>query len=521
MKNRMLPVLAALILLLIAGKGVYADPQFNVISPQKDATVGIFGSNADHFMSVRDYANIGLDKWMSVVSYRRFVIGAQNQYYESNDLAQLGFAARFGDLYIGAAYIGNAWRNFGMAGFNGRIHTYTNEKIPAPPGQDVFYGDKTWKVYSNFPYYDRGKSDVYSNGANILLGIADMGFKLYFESNYQSNKQSDFAVRQSDGTFRVYKAFEEEYGSINPGIVWGMARDLIPDVGIKPQVGIDLYFFRDNRKQEDYDQETGTTQGMYVNTNMYASRNRFVPGLNLGLGGITLTQSDSFRFFADLDYGIKISFYDNEYSYLVDGKYKTERIQGGIAKSGGSFAEVNEYSHSIAPALKTRWAGDSLSLAADLGVLIGLNSNNEIPLSLKEDNGNVSFIKNGIEKTETLLSLTPGLNVAMRWAVVPDKFFLSAGGEIRFFLVKILTTDYQTYLDDVLDTDSKKREFRNEFLSAETALRLGFAFCLSENLEIQATLGVDSNNRINVFNTDIFNRRGFLGFANILATMKF
>jgi len=74
-----------------------------------------------------------------------------------------------------------------------------------------------------------------------------MGFKFYYVSNHQSNSAADYVV----GT-TYYKSLKEEYGHINPGIAWGMAKELIPGRGIKPQINIDLDFCREYRMHEEF-----------------------------------------------------------------------------------------------------------------------------------------------------------------------------------------------------------------------------------------------------------------------------
>jgi hypothetical protein len=53
-------------------------------------------------------------------------------------------------------------------------------------------------------------------------------------------------------------------------------------------------------------------------------------------------------------------------------------------------------------------------------------------------------------------------------------------------------------------------------------LYLGVTFNLTANMELQAELGVDSNNNINVFSSSINNAvGGFINFGNIMVSLKY
>jgi hypothetical protein len=516
-KNGKLSGAAAAVLLLVAATGLHADPLFTGVSPQSEATRGIYASDADNYMSVRDYVNMDFTRWWSVLSYKRQVIARDSGFPieqgNGTQLAQIGFATRFGDLYMGLSYMGNGWKQFGRVGITGNIYRYTEDTIDG----------RTWKVYpgSRPPeLYDRYEL---RNEAALLFGIADMGFKLYYSSNYQENKQSDIAAG-TPGNYNFYKSYEEEYGAINPGLVWGMTRDLIPGRGIKPEVRLDLNFIRNGIKQEDYDQTTFESVGMYVRR----SQNRFVPGLNVGLGGFTLVTVDDFNFKVDLDYGIKMYFYDGEYSYMdAGGKYQIKSLKGGLSDlDSGSSAKLHEASqttHTLTPSLKTEWSGDRLGLAARLGLNMSFDNKTDTGKTLKGGSTDGSLVKQGTTDTTTEFHFTPELDLAMQWSIIPEKLFLNAGGEINFFGLVSKTVDRKMYDNDDEEKDRGSYRIENVFFPASTKLYLGTTFNFTPHIELQSSLGVLSNNSVSVFSTslDVDGNGGFFNFCNILLTVKF
>ena len=501
---------AAVVLVLIAGK-LYAEPLFGTSSPQGDVTLGKFESDADNYMSVRNYANMDFGKWWSVISYKAYL---DSPTPNSSDLVQVGFATRIGGLYAGLSYNGNGWKDLGsLRGAGDNINTYTQETISG----------KTWKVFDIAPQPLLGFYGL-RNEAALLLGFADMGLKLYYASNYQSNTQADYAVRESGG-LKYYKSWQEECGHINPGITWGMSRELLPGRGIKPQVNIDLDLIRDNQAQEEFadasDPQLGTKGKQIIFSN-----NAFIPGINLGLGGFSLTRVNNFSLDLDLDYGIKMYFYDNEYSYAdSNSKYQIKRLQGGRVRNSSQFADIFEIQHALSPSINAGWSGDRLGLALKLGVLMTSYTKTETFKALKPDINGIpltdgSIVKHADDDKITEYTLEPAIDLAMQWAIVPSRLFLNAGGKLSVF--KIISNTLDRYVYEYGDLDRTKIEVTNTFYSASTNLFLGLTFNLSPNLELQAALGVGSNNDINVFNSSFSNLTGgFLNFGNILVTLKF
>jgi hypothetical protein len=524
------PMAIAAVLALVAGV-LYADPQTNTSSPQSDVTRGKFESDADYFMSVRNYANMDFDKWWGVIAYKtqfaNKMSAFQEKIYAGGDLAQIGFATRFGSLYTALSYRGNGFEDFGKGtGGGSSVHSYTEGTL----------GGKTWKVFDSEPKldYSGGGGPVLRNEAAVLLGLADMGFRLYYASNYQSYSMSDYAVGsfEDKDNMSYYKSWQEGYGHINPGITWGMTRELIPGRGIKPVVNIDLNFYREYRMREEFTDSGDFAKGT-KGTEILRSNNQFIPGLNLSMGAFTLAAVDNFSLDIELDYGIKLYLYENDYSYLDSAnKYQVKTLSGGWTYNQTTFYDTFEIGHSLNPSISAGWSGDRLRLACRLSVPMTASTRDETGKGIKPDSKDGSLVKNDYDNTTTEYTLTPALDLAMRWEIIPVRLFLNAGGRLAVFEATFTTIEkayYENGVENKTDPGYDRGKYiTNKFVPAETNLYLGVTFNLTANVELQAALGVDSNNNINVFDSSLvtsskeaFGRGGLINFGNILVSLKF
>jgi len=506
------PLAIAVLLVLIAGR-LYADPLLNSSSPQSDVTRGKIESDADYFMSVRNYANMDFDKWWGVVSYK-YNRSTENKIYTSSQLAQFGFAARFDGLYTALSYRGSGLFELGKwSGGSGSVFSHTEQTVDG----------KTWNVFNSLPRLDyrSGGGPGLLNEGSLLFGFADMGIRLYYTTNYQSNSATDYRV----GT-TYYKSWYEEYGHINPGITWGMTRELIPGLGIKPQVNIDLDFFREKQMEEAFvnPAEPGETEG----TRILFSRNKFVPGLDLGLGAITLARIDNFSLDVDLDYSLKLHLYENDYDYMGDdGRYQTKTLKGGLRETLDTVVDIFEIKHWLTPKISAGWSGDRLRLACRLGVPMTLYTKNETAKRVIPGNTDGLLERNGYDNSTTVYTLNPVLDLAMQWEIIPSRLFLNAGGKLGIFETSFTTQDRNEYENDQVKADFQSyKQINNSFVSASTVLYLGITFNLMPSMKLQAAMGVDSNT-INVFSASAsYNDQGdfqggFFSFGNILLTLQF
>ena len=116
----------------------------------------------------------------------------------------------------------------------------------------------------------------------------------------------------------------------------------------------------------------------------------------------------------------------------------------------------------------------------------------------------------------------------MQWALIPERLFLNSGCKIRILDIMTKTTDRKSYDNDVEDETKREKRTNNEFGYANTKLYMGVTFNITKNIDLQAALGVDSNNSINVFSSNIAfppgddrASGGLFNLANILLTLRF
>jgi len=526
-ESKMLFVFVLFSALTLTAGDLFSSPLL-ISSPQKESSAGRFRSDADDFLSARGYAGLDFEKWFGVVSFyekrRQFPSNNDlvlNPAILANDVAQIGFATRFSGVYIGAYYGGNAFRNLGMTGNNDENVNDYDEKT-----MSFFGSDKTMRVYSQIPLLLAAHRTPIYNEASVLVGFSDMGIRLSYATNYQTfSLNEDFAVDQS-GIVNFYKSWYQEFGIHNPEIVWAMAKDLIPGRGIKPEVRLDLTIFRDSYKHERYD-ALGISNGVETTK----SQNRLITGLYLGMGDFIIQQIDNFKWGFDFTYGVNLSFYNNEYSYLDSGnRYQTKSING-ILDNSRNISERNASSHLFRPVLFASWSEERIRLSSRFYLDMDVTSEEVSPFKFKtgeEQNG--TLVKDGDYRKSDTFRFYPSLELGMQWGIIPGKLFLNVGGLLTLGCINLQTIDQKSFTQGEVRPDApgspgSSVAHNNTFNltapnpRAKTELLVGFTFNITSNIGLQASCGI--NTRGNEINTLDTTTDGFFSFANVLATFKF
>jgi hypothetical protein len=522
-------ILIALIVLVTAGI-VFAQvdvPGNALTSPQSAATSGRIRSTADNFIRADAYTDVKFDKFYTMMGYQN----APSQ-------ANLGFATKAGNMYIGTYYGGTFWANTPNINYkesNGAwlnetnksgVKTYTDNNLSS--FIDTTSGDDFGKAKGTAP----------SNNLSLLIGIADMGFRLSLYTNKRTFSDSDFVHYHSEipaipgnpsatppvpdipavpARNEYYKSYETESGVIIPQLLWSMTKNLTSN-GIKPYAAVNLAFTKNYIKQSLYDNTSGS---WVANEEIKYSDINTVATIYAGLGGYTLLNKDGFRFSADIDYILGLTSYDNEYNYKDssnNNKTKTG-FKGTYNADTEKLAERSVTSHTITPSLIGQWSGGPLAFRFkfNLGVPITETLNTSVAFKTGATDG--SLVKNGVDSKATSVGFNPDLRLAAQWKIVPN-LALNLGGRINFNTISTTTTEGKSYANDKeVDNSSFKTVTTSNPTSISNTLAMGVTFNATDNLTFEVASGA-SNGNINVFGNTA-GVGGLFYFTNLLVSLKY
>jgi hypothetical protein len=483
---------AVLLSMIVTGGGaLWAQnlPGGIFASPQSDASQGRLRSNADDFIRPDFYTNVKFEKWFGMGSYG------------STGRATAGLATKVGGLYLGAFYNGNFWTGDPSA------NDYTEREL------DNFWTAGEWKTYKVFAEPSVTPGPV--NNFAVLLGVADMGFRLTYRTNYQSFNKSDVVINLA-GNPTLMKSYKAEEGYVIPQVAWAMAKDLSTSIGVRPYVTFDLDFRRNNTKYESFTSATDTSGEIVENSSNYVQ-----PTIVAGLGGVTFINKDGFKGSADIEYTLSWRAYSNEYNYTdANGKLAIAKIKG-VNAGGQNGLTTNSYTQNIiTPSVSGAWNSGNVGLRFRLNLPVTITGTEEADMAIKNGNTSGELVKNGAWEKSTAFAFQPDLRLAMSWRVVP-KLALYFGGQLRTTAISLTTTDRNTYSQDEeaaphTATKTKANNFGGTFTNN---LRLGTTFNITDNVWLEAQTGVwNSDGRASVFGTGT---NGLFEFSSLLVGLKF
>jgi hypothetical protein len=413
-------------------------------------------------------------------------------------------------LYLGVFYSGSFWAN-------AQFFTSTEKE------SEWFDAAKRVPVYSALPAFTTNPS----NQIAVLVGVADMGFRLSFRSTYQSFKEGNFAV----GTTHYYKSHETETGLISPQIAWSMAKNLTAN-GIKPWATFDLAFNRLYTKTAEYHP---MASGDWAAEDTVANaQNNVAPEFNVGLGGYTFLNKNNWRTSADMEYRLQITAYDNEYNYINEnGENKIKSIKGTYATTGAADIQgIRERSfngHRIRPSISTQWNGDKLRLRAKLDFNLLFNNTVNNPMAVKLDEAGYPLSGGDLAyqgETAAIFNFqfNPDLQLGAQWQAA-SRFFVNVGGRINLNALSLVTTEGKTYENGKAEKKSDYKTTATSYGATHNQLTLGVTLNATDNLGIEAATGLTYNsntpksaNNLNVFD---ISDTGLFNFGSILIALKF
>jgi hypothetical protein len=509
MKNKGFTLI--LLLSIITASGMWAQnlPGGIWSSPQSDTTEGRYRSSADDFIRPDNYSGVRFDKWFSMVSFRELF--DDNNETSFGAIATAGFATRvknvgnFDSVYIAGFYSGNFWTGAPVSFYTEQA--FTEATVPAGGA-----ANKTYKVYPSVSVFSPPANPV--NNFALLIGVADMGFRLTYRTNHQSFSKDDIIIGNETAGYQLYKKYRAASGYIAPQIAWAMAKNLTPN-GIRPYITADLVFNREYLKNE--------AAGGISGEKIVNSENHFDPSITAGLGGYTFYNKDGFRFSADADYVLTLKIYNNEYSYQDGDKYKTGKIKGTFRVSGVPYEEYSYAINSLTPSLSGQWGEGKLALRLKLNLPLTLSFQEQNPM--KQDNDNPGkLIYDGVSKSTSIFTFRPDVRLAMQYRIIPDRITLNVGARIQTTAITMRTTSQKNYTEGKVTASSKVHETTFSDNSGggsrfTSRFSIGATGNLTKNIWLEANTGVSGafgNNAI-----DIFQPGGLFSFGSIMVGLRF
>ena len=471
-------------------------------SPQSEATQGRIRSAADDFIRPDSYVSAGVNDWFAMTSF------------QSTARVNLGYAKKLEKLFLGVYYGGSFWNNLAGKDYTLTTGTWLGKEnstvkgyappLPTPP-----------TAAANFP----------NNNIAVLIGVADMGFRLSYSTTLWTFEDEEFASGATS-----YVSYLRQSGDMSPQLAWSMTKNII-ERGIKPYATFTLTFHKDYTEEEVYMATSPTTYagGGSQTTN---SQNYLAPRVNLGLGGFTLTQIEAFRLTADLDYVFTLRSYSNEYSVLVttgtNPVYKTHPIAGLYTGNLITGLSENSYSqHTFIPSLAGSWNGEKLRLRFKTNLNMSTTSEETIAMGVNNSSTDGSVLwKNGNTTNTSTFLFNPDLRLAAQWQIVPS-FALNVGGRITVSAIESQTVETSVYVNNAETVTARSTAVTKRFGSGGAVpatgnqLTLGVTFNPTDNVTFEAASGVSNaaSNDVSVFQpTD---SKGLFYFYNLLLSLKF
>jgi len=508
MKNRL--ALAALLLAANFGH-LWAQglPGGIWSSPQNMATEGRFRSDADDFMRVDAFNNLSFNHWFGMVS---FLQDPQNR-----PIATLGFAANVRSVYIAAFYSGSFWAG-------APVNNPTERQFG--PG-NFPYGGQPGVTYRVFGHINVAPDPV--NNIALLIGVADMGFRLTYRTNHQSFRDSNIVAEDRVPItgqpalevvdYQLFRNFRAAQGYMAPQIAWGMARNLTEN-GIRPHAALDLVFNRHFSRMET----AGPNAAGHTGERVERSSNYFAPRLAVGSGGFTFFRSSGggFSSQAYLDYALALRIYRNEFNYVEGNALRIGQIRGTNIPGSFPLVERSYVSNALTPAVSGSWREGRLALGFRLNLPLAFTRQKTAVMGLNPAN---ELINAGDSMSMGAFAFRPDLRLGLQYELVPGRFTLNGGALIQATAIYLRSTSRDVYNAYGIRIHSER--IRNNSFgpgsgpgSFTSGFHIGLNFNFLENIWVEATTGVS-----NAFGSeqaiDVFMPGGLFSFGRIMMGLRF
>ena len=415
------------------------------------ATAGVFSNDVDDSMDVLWYTGVEFEKMAGFIGYG-------GDFY-TNPIS-LGYATRFGSLYLGTWYTGNIARSYDIT-----VETVTNEydldtQLQTTNTTKTAYGDNAY--YTNSLTYS-------NNQIAALIGVSGMGIKIGFWESMYTSKNPIYTTTVTEnitGGSTTYTNEIADYafygGHLQPSLEWGMKLPIGEGgLEIRPKVTASFDIYQDTmliNTKSTYDTPYGIDPGI---TSTGRNNGYLRPEISVGAGiGLPSAEGTSKSF--DVSYGLGLSLYSNKYdavgfSDTVKGTVNwsnatstsSHTLASNTTNKNATFNidEKTDMSHNI-------WLGFyydkdlfenfkfGLYTAVDIG--IGIETSDQYSKLLSTSRTEYLYPSfypgmganttttseeirpNTVEKT-TSFSVAPILNLGAKYTLFPGRFSINAG----------------------------------------------------------------------------------------------
>ena len=400
------------------------------------ATAGVFSSDVDDSMDVHWYTGVEFEKWAGFIGYGSGPIS-------------LGYATRFGNIYLGTWYTGNIATSSGVT-----TETVTNT-------YDLSTQLQTTRVTST--QYQSFETNS-NNEIAALIGVSGMGIKVGFSESITTRKNPNTTVtvtEQLDGDNVTYVNEIDEYnyfdGTLTPSLEWGMKLPVGEGgLEIRPKVGA-LFAISQNKyllnTKANY-----ITPGAEPTINGQGHNNSSLsPYIYLDVG-IGLPAPEKTSKSVNVGYGLGLDIYSNAYDVFgFSGTAKgtvewynasssvTNSLESKVSTKNATL-EIDEqtyFDHNISVGYyydKEIFENFTFGLYTAIPIRIRVRSSDSYTQTLSNTRTEFSDANFGYNTTSTsettspnnvtnttIFSVTPYANFGAKYALFPGRFQINAG----------------------------------------------------------------------------------------------
>lgn len=472
-------------------------PDGIVGAPSNFTTFGIWSGQWHNIMSPAWHSGVSFENWIGSASFHHA------------DRFALTYATRIDDMYL-AAYVGGT----GFGGFLNRSFSTMHSDLW------MFGGELREFRQEAFPNLTAANN----NRVAVLLGVADMGFRLSYGTTVGSFNVNDAYVTglptglssAMSASAGYFSELSSSYGMRQIELMWAMSSDML-DIGVRPTAALRLNFARNVATFSAFYPMSGRPTGDIT----AFSYNYVQPEIEVQSGWVNLFTTESgWLLRGDFTYILGFRVFSNNFSIFdpLGRSITNQSISGTAGYGGADLVERSWVNHQITPRVQLSWVGDNVSLSTRLVLDNTLTSSQANPRIL---NANDRVVNHGQRDVSTFTySFQPVLDMGVRWFAIPDRFTLQAGG--RFGLGDIERTVTGTTVFDA-DGDALPRQPTTAtnvtFAAAVRELRVGATFRFNQYLALDATTGVSgTSGTINIFGSG---NNNLFTFGNIMAVLTF